>query len=175
MAEFDCSTDTMKESVPYPADFQPEYQSVCGSDESGIVLVDGKRCKLMTFNPDDKRYGAAVSMPEVGNFAASMMINGNAHIFHGQNNSDNQYLVHSMNTGQITEFKGNVHSPAMRGVSFTQRTTSQMERVEAKTVCEYWMRTLLRTGNMGYIDVLEVVTRFYFADSEFYKFGGCER
>ena len=121
MAEFDCSTNTMKKPVPYPNGFNARTQSVCGSNDSEIVVVDGQSGKLMAFNPNNKKYGAAVPMPPIGHSTASLMIDGNVHSEHGQKNSSNQYLVYSMATGRVTEFKPNLKSHRMREVSITKQ------------------------------------------------------
>ena len=66
MAEFCCSTNTMKKPVPYPKGFKPEYASVCCSNDDDIVVVDGRSGKLMRFNTNTKKYGDEVSMPKLG-------------------------------------------------------------------------------------------------------------
>ena len=69
--EFDCINNTMKERIPYPKDFEPSGFSVCGSDGNiAIVTKD----KVMIFDTKNKQFGAAVSIPELGDYTSTLMI-----------------------------------------------------------------------------------------------------
>ena len=98
LVEFECESNSMKQPTPYSTakdySFEPEYHSVCSSDDN-IVLVHGNGGRIVTFNPISKQYGAAVSMPVLGFYTTSLVIDGNVHIFHGNKNEDRQYLVYS--------------------------------------------------------------------------------
>lgn len=123
--EVDCGSNTIKQTVEYPKGFSPENHSVCGSDEDGIVIVDGYNGKLIAFNPKNKKYGAAVSIPKFGVGTSAIIINGNVHIIHGHKNSKNRYLICSVKTGKVKEWKDDFESPEMRDVSITRTDNGQ--------------------------------------------------
>ena len=108
-----------------PKGFSPNWHSVCGSDEDGIVIVDGYNGKLIEFNPKNKKYGAIVSIPKLGSNTSSIMINGNVHIIHGDWNSTNRYLIYSVKTGKVKEWKDNFESRKMNDVSITKMDNGQ--------------------------------------------------
>ena len=120
MTEFDCTTNTIKSHVPYPHGFEPKWQSVCGSNDNRIVIVDGINGKLIDFNTKKRSwsYATTIYIPEVGGNTSSLVINGNVHILHGESNSDNQYMIYSMETKRITSFHGDPLSSAMGHVAF---------------------------------------------------------
>ena len=125
MVEVDCGSNTIKQTVKYPKGFQLWGHSVCGSEGDGIVIVDGRNGKLIEFNPKNKKYGAVVSIPKFGWNTSSIMINGNVHIIHGYNNSTNRYLIYSVETGKVKEFKDNLESSRMDDVSITKTDNGQ--------------------------------------------------
>ena len=113
MVQYCCSTNTMEKSIPYPTGFRPRRHSVSTPDGNTIVIVDGNKGQLTTFNIDNQQFGEVISIPALGGGTSCINIQGHVHTLHGFNNGNNDYLVYSTATGQMTRFKD------------TQRTAQQ--------------------------------------------------
>ena len=173
MVEFECSTNTFNEPVPYSVDGMRSFDglSVCGSGSDGIVLVDGCNGHIFEFNPKDKMYKLAAGMEAVGNETSCLVVNGNVHIIHGHK-PENYYPIYSMNTGKVTLFKEEpFYSSTKTNVPFIKQC-DDTPRLSAAVVCAFWIRTLLLIKDGGHFDVTKLVTEFYDVPLVFYKFGG---
>lgn len=168
MVEYCCKTNTMKQSFPYPKDFKPYSQSICGPNGSTLVVVDGVNGKLIEFDAKNQKYGPTVSIPKLGENTSCIMAKNTVHIMHGNYNTKNRYLIYSMTTGQVTEFTDNLQIGGMQRVSITKQTDAG----RADKICKFWIRSFLPTGSRAHGDVVDLVVKYYFINMEFYMFGG---
>ena len=66
MAQFDCTSNAMKQPIGYPQDFQPTGHSMCGINDNTIMVVDGVNGEMRTFNVKNKKFGKKISIKKMG-------------------------------------------------------------------------------------------------------------
>lgn len=104
MIEYDCSSKSIKQIVPYPQGFKPLHHTICKYKEDTIVIIDGPHGSLITFNVTDNSFGKPVDIPRVGYHPSAIAVKKYIHIFHGSKNKKNEYFVYSMQKGTVTTF-----------------------------------------------------------------------
>ena len=120
MVEYDCTTNTIKQVVSYPNGVAPSYHTVCKYKDDTIVIADGYRGVVVTFNVNTKSFSEPVPIPKVGRWCSAIAVQEYIHIFHGQDNKKSEYVVHSMNERTVNTFKDESCSVPMRDVAVTK-------------------------------------------------------
>ena len=178
LVEYDCVTDTFKESVPYPFQVAIGYISVCTYKEDTIVIASNIR-GIFTFDVNTKVFSEAVMIPNVGSDATIFAVGDHIHICHGGNNPSvtsrdafgryppGKYIIFSMNDRVVKTFVDD-------SCSFTMTHVNVVQRVRAnKGITETMIAGFARLHCNKDIALVVVSIIFeYLKIVEFYKFGG---
>ena len=119
MVEYDCTSNSIKQIVPYPEEVKVRGPVTCKYKEDTIVIVDGghktvdppytgyghRNACLLTFNICSNSFSKPVGIPRIGGGCCVVVLKEYIHIFHGACNADCEYLVYSVNDGTYDRYR----------------------------------------------------------------------